>query len=156
MNFDHERVPVPIVRDWHMRFSDMPITRKTHVAMLDFPIPGTLGGWHIGMLAPSPSKTDGLNSLRELLKETNQMRRFREGAGVPTLLELYRNDRSVREEDPITRWSLGEIRQYLGPLIRRSEIPSYPAVRKHLIDLGYKILRAPLRDAKKVATAWRG
>jgi hypothetical protein len=154
MNFDSECARVLFTRDWHMRYSDMPETCKTHEPILRCRIPGTLGGWHVGMLAPAFSRSAGLEGLGRLLTKANQLQRLTCGGGLPTLAEFYKPENAVRYHDPITGWSLEEVREYMKSLIRRSGIQGYLQLRPRLIDLHYTVMSSRESDTEKIFRAW--
>ena len=155
-NFDFDCEKAPFIRCWHSRMVDMPKSRDVHIPIQNCKIAGTLGGWHIGILAKPLSLGDGLDCLSRLLVKENQKKRFEIGAGLPTLAEFYENEDLARQSDPMTKWPLFWIAKYVKGLIKRSEISSYPQLRVKLSTLHHLIMTAPENKTEQIFTQWAG
>lgn len=153
-DLDKECDTVPFLREWHSRMTDEPRCRATHRPIFDSPIPGTLGGWHVGVLSGSPSVTDATHALATLLTRGNQQERLRLGAGLPTLAEFYTVGDLARQTDQITGWTLANIAASVKRAVRRSVIPEYPALRDKLCDLHYQLVAGPQEAVAQILTRW--
>jgi hypothetical protein len=145
---------IPLIRVWHSRVSDMPELQESHQPIRACPIKGTLGGWHVGVLAGSPSPREGEKGLEYLLARKAQAQRLEIGAGLPTLGQFYTRTDMASEPDPLTDWTLKEIGTCVRGLIKRSNIPSFSTFRQKLSSLHNQILRSDDNAIEEVVTEW--
>ncbi len=170
VNFDDSQYSeAPLLRAWHSRLSDFPMTMRRMAAVSAFPIPGTLGGWHIGVLANEsfgnsetaepelnfPRMTEVRDVINVLCDETTQLQRFKDAAGLPTLRDLYKNLKHGELTDPITNWSLSSLGQYVDSALRRSDIPAFSKRMSHLFKLHNDIMHTEIIDeVDEVVLGW--
>ena len=68
--------------------------------------------------------------------------------------KFYDSADLARQRDPVTGWSLAEIRVHVKSLIRRSRIPRYPVLRLELADLHDRIMNAGEHAVRGILTLW--
>lgn len=141
LNLDTECHEVAILRHWHSMVSDEAEARRTHIPVFQFPIKGTLGGWYLGMLANPPFELEGYQALQGFFQKDYQLRRFQNGAGLPTLALFYHDPNYSCFLDPILNWKLEDIVEYVRcRLIRRSALRHFHLIREVLAGLHNEIM----------------
>lgn len=128
LNLDEVCRQTVFLRHWHSMATDELECRRTHAAVIDFPIMGTLGGWHLGILSNAPFPQEGSHALEGFLLPDCQQRRFVNGGGLPVLAEFYHGPNSSLR-DVNTQWSLLQINDYVRRLLRRSHINNFDTLR---------------------------
>jgi len=162
LNFDGmcRSVEVAFIRDWHSRFSDMRYVRDHYTPDLDCPIRGTLGGWHVGILANVADDVDWIDDFKKLFRRDEQLKRLKLKAGIPTLAQIYDSPTESRLPDPITRWNLTQVRHHMEGLHRRSRIADYMlCVRPQLMSLHSYLMNLPTQysstdDIRDMLNQW--
>lgn len=155
---------IPFFREWHSRCGDMKELFEVFEPNYEIPMITTIGGWHIGVLVnrfdtgqPIASETVPeyiYDALTNLLTQPNQLRRLEAEAGIPTRTEFFDPLYRGRLRDPITGWRLSIIKEHLERSIRRSDITSYPELRKHLANLHTEIMEQPVHAAGQIFVKW--
>jgi hypothetical protein len=145
INFDEQFNSTPFVHNWHSRMSDTPANAADRTALFDAPMPGTLGGWYVGVLAPNslfPDLPRRLHQLGDLLfRRDTQEERLRRKAGLPTLDDFYTQKNINSFPDPVTKWPLSRIPVYVDRLVRRSHLTNFLSLRERLIELHNEVIQ---------------
>ncbi|MBI4167662.1 MAG: winged helix-turn-helix domain-containing protein [Candidatus Aenigmarchaeota archaeon] len=137
----------PFLREWHARMSDLyKVIRMHHKPIIECPLVGTLGGWHVGILKGSRRPAEGISHLTSLVSEGNQEARFRANAGLPTLRLFYIDPDKRTWPDEITGWTLADIAGFAKGLIKRSGMTPYSVHRDKLIRIHESLMKYPLHE----------